>query len=146
MIVVHVIIIDQWNQTEGLYKMWVTGIYSHSIRVPVTSECHVQRVIFKTWTGTLANSADPDQMPQNAASDHGLHCLLTLQEVNPRSGPFSQPTLRDNRPTSAVSALILSWHNFATSLIKCQVKSGFTMHVNKTKFTLHIWIHPSKQQ
>ena len=24
-----------------------------------------------------ANSADPDHMPQNAASDQGLHCLLT---------------------------------------------------------------------
>ena len=25
-----------------------------------------------------ANSADPDQMPHNAASDQGLHCLLTV--------------------------------------------------------------------
>ena len=24
---------------------------------------------------TLANSVDPDQTPQNAASDQGLHCL-----------------------------------------------------------------------
>ena len=24
--------------------------------------------------GTLANSVDPDQTPQNAASDKGLHC------------------------------------------------------------------------
>ena len=62
---------------------------------------------------TLANSAVPDQTPQNAAaSDQGLHCLLELQEVQdqtvlrPRSGPFSQLTLRDNRPTSAVSILI----------------------------------------
>ena len=27
--------------------------------------------------GTYANSADPDQRPQSAASDQGLHCLLT---------------------------------------------------------------------
>ena len=27
--------------------------------------------------GTLANSADPDQRPQNTASHQGLHCLLT---------------------------------------------------------------------
>ena len=27
--------------------------------------------------GTYANSADPDQTPQDAASDQGLHCLLT---------------------------------------------------------------------
>ena len=30
----------------------------------------------KTLTAILANNADPDQTPQNAASDHGLHCLL----------------------------------------------------------------------
>ena len=41
----------------------------------------IKRVIGKTWTGTLANSADPDQTPQNAASDQGLLCLLTLQEL-----------------------------------------------------------------
>ena len=37
------ILIDQRNQT-------------------VTSECRVKRAICKTWTGTLANSADPDQI------------------------------------------------------------------------------------
>ena len=26
---------------------------------------------------TKANSGDPDQTPHNAASDQGLHCLLT---------------------------------------------------------------------
>ena len=45
------------------------------------SEGSVKRVICKSWTGTLANSADPDQMLQNAASDQGQHCLLELQEV-----------------------------------------------------------------
>ena len=44
----------------------------------------MKRVICKTWTGlsagTLANSAEPDQMPQNGAFDQGLHCLLKLQE------------------------------------------------------------------
>ena len=57
------------------------NIYSHTSLVAVISECRVKRVICKTWTGTLANSADPDQMPQNVASDQGLHCLLKLQEV-----------------------------------------------------------------
>ena len=87
--------------------------YSHA--VTITSECHVKRVICKTWTATLANSADQDQMLQNAASDQGLHYLLKIQEVKslnetvlrPCSGPFSQPTLRDNQPTSAVSTLIV---------------------------------------
>ena len=31
----------------------------------------------KTRFVTYANGADPVQMPQNAASDQGLHCLLT---------------------------------------------------------------------
>ena len=44
-------------------------------------ECSVKKIICKTLTGTLANSEDTDQMPQNEASDQGLHCLLKLQEV-----------------------------------------------------------------
>ena len=71
----------------------------------------------KTWTGTLgtlANSADPDQMLQNVASDQGLHCLLKLQEFKDQmkqsyvSFHDHFPSLHsDNRPTSAVSALII---------------------------------------
>ena len=38
-------------------------------------------IICKTWTRISANSADPDQTPQNVASDQSLHCLLKLQEV-----------------------------------------------------------------
>ena len=30
-------------------------------------------------TKSLANSVDPDQTPQNAASDQGLHCLPVIQ-------------------------------------------------------------------
>ena len=41
------------------------------------SEYSVTRFICKTWTGTLANSADSGQTPhKNAASDQGLQCLL----------------------------------------------------------------------
>ena len=29
----------------------------------------------------LANSVDPDQMPQNAESDQGLHCFPVIQQV-----------------------------------------------------------------
>ena len=32
------------------------------------------------YKGTLANSVDPDQTPQNAASDQGQHCLHNIQE------------------------------------------------------------------
>ena len=47
----------------------------------VTPEYRGKRVICKTWTRTLANSADSDQTLQNAASDQGLPGLLKLQEV-----------------------------------------------------------------
>ena len=47
----------------------------------MTSEFHVKRVISETWTGTLANNAEPDQTLQNVGSDQDLHCLLKLQEV-----------------------------------------------------------------
>ena len=56
-------------------------IHCHAILVAVTSECSVKSVIYKTYTGTLANSADSDQMPPNEVSDQGLHYLLKLQEV-----------------------------------------------------------------
>ena len=48
-------------------------------------------------------------MPQTAPSDQGLHRLLKLQESKLNESPFRTifpPALRDNRPTSAVSALI----------------------------------------
>ena len=68
-------------KTEHLYKIKVTVTYSHAVLVTVTSKCHVKRVICKTCTWTLANSADPDQMPQNVASDQGLHCCLYYKKL-----------------------------------------------------------------
>ena len=32
------------------------------------------------YTGTLANSEDPDEMHHNAAFHQGLHCLLRLKQ------------------------------------------------------------------
>ena len=75
------IIIDQRNQTASLYEIQVRVIYSRTIFATVMSECCVKRVISKTLTGTPENSADPEQMPQNVASEQGLHCLLKLQEI-----------------------------------------------------------------
>ena len=40
--------------------------FRRAVLVAVTSEGRVKKVICKTWTGTLANSAAPDQTPQNA--------------------------------------------------------------------------------
>ena len=40
-----------------------------------TDVLHLLILFSRPPKGTLANSADPDQTPQNAASDPGLHCL-----------------------------------------------------------------------
>ena len=53
--------------------------------------------------GWVANSVEPDQMPQHAASDLGLHCLLRLvfpnmQSKYPnliKSNPFRNPPRSD---------------------------------------------------
>ena len=40
----------------------------------------VKLALVLTWKpvkGSLADTADPDQMPHNVASDQGLQCLLT---------------------------------------------------------------------
>ena len=34
-----------------------------------------------TWTDVWANSINPDQMLQNAASDQGLHCFILFKQV-----------------------------------------------------------------
>ena len=80
----------------------------------MTSECSSKRVICKTWTGTLANGADLDQTlrPIRGYTVCLNYRKLRLNKtvVSPRSGPFSQSTLRDNQPNSAVSTLI-AFHN-----------------------------------
>ena len=73
---------------RALDEIQITLIYSRAILVAVTSVCNVKGVLCKTWTGTLANSADPDQMQQNAASNQGLYCLLKLLEVKSEMKQF----------------------------------------------------------
>ena len=112
-VVVHVIITDQWSQTKCLYEIQITVIYSSAILVTVMSECHVKRVICKTWTRTLANNADPDRscrMQQLIKV-----CTVCLNHRKPRvkvpiQDHFSQSTLRDIETTSAVSALFFLIH------------------------------------
>ena len=48
------------------------------------------------------------QTQLNAASNQGLRQWLNETVLDTRSGPFSQPTLKDDRPTSAVSVLIVA--------------------------------------
>ena len=48
--------------------------------------CWVLSVVaWRPLKGYLANSADPDQMPQNAASDQGLHFLQIVQPIFSRN-------------------------------------------------------------
>ena len=86
-------------------------IYSHAVLVTVTSECCETRVICKTSTGTWSNSADPDQIPQNAETEQAWHCLLKLQGQGLNEtvlSPHPEPSLHsDNRLINALSALII---------------------------------------
>ena len=107
------IIIDQWIQ--------MTVIDSYAILVAVMSECWVKRVICKTWTGlsagTMANSADPDQMPQNAASDQGLHALLKFKEVKWNSPKSSFRTIfLAYTQTSDPPVLSMLWYYLSVCL------------------------------
>ena len=58
--------------------LWMTNSFKYSILTHCSRE--------NPKMGTQANSADPDQTPHNAASDQGLHCLLTaifvLNQIN----------------------------------------------------------------
>ena len=86
-------------------EIQVRIIYSCAILVTVKSEW------VKTWTGTLANSADLDQTQRSAVSDQGLHCLLPIQEgkdsirtvLRPHSGRFSSLHPETFRVVSAQS-------------------------------------------
>ena len=76
---------------------------SNARRCDVRVLCKKQ-VICKSWTWTLASSADPEQTLQNM-SDQDVHCLLKLWKLrlnetvwSPRSGPFVHYTLRNNWP------------------------------------------------
>ena len=99
-----------------LHEIQVTVICSRTSLVGVMSESCIKRVICKTWTGlsagALANSADPDQMPQNEASDqdHGLHCLHNYSnlrvEWNSLKSPFR--SIFPNLHSETVDQLVLS--------------------------------------
>ena len=42
--------------------------------VKIKRPFYTSSYVYSCWK--MANSIDPDQTPQNAASDQGLHCLL----------------------------------------------------------------------
>ena len=73
-------------------------VRSREVRIPSRASI----VICKTWTGTLANSV----LSGSALFAEIQEVKDYMKVLNPRSGPFSQTTLRGNRATSAVSTLI----------------------------------------
>ena len=102
------IITGQWNQTARFYEIQGTVIYSRAILVAVTSECRVQARLEHCQTVQT-------QIRRRRTRRLIRACTVCLNYwkfrvkwkfLSPRSVTFSQPTLRGNRPTSAVSALI----------------------------------------
>ena len=64
-----------------------TNLISCRILIEIASKKKNFKILILThislayFRGKLANRADPDQTPQNAASDQGLHCLLTACSI-----------------------------------------------------------------
>ena len=79
----------------------------------------VKRVMCKSWTGlsagALTNNLDPDQTPQNAASDQCLHSLLKLQEVKSLV-PEHFPSIHTDAMDPEVLSVTLLFCSFALDL------------------------------
>ena len=54
-------------------KLPVIGIFDNGN--PPREKGILTHLSLASHKGTVANNVDPDQTPQNAASDQGLHCL-----------------------------------------------------------------------
>ena len=66
------------STTEPLRSLGVKFVSREYIFLPQIFRSLKLSVLF---CETSANSADPDQTPQNATSDQGLHCLLTEYSI-----------------------------------------------------------------
>ena len=81
----------KWNSLNsfGVHAVWTVSVYNFyepcfiqaNREIPdqtgMRSKYHVNP---KYLNGQVcANSVDPDQTPQNAASDQGLHCLPIIK-------------------------------------------------------------------
>ena len=65
--------------------MITTVFTKHEMGLFVSENFHIYE--------TQANSADPDQMPQNVVSDQGLHCLFN-KNLNKMKNTIQQPLKR----------------------------------------------------
>ena len=61
-----------------LANICTSALYFHFLSL--TDDDTLTRLSLASHKGSLANSVDPDQTPQNAASDQGLHCLQLIRE------------------------------------------------------------------
>ena len=111
----------------------------------------------RPFNGTLANSADPDQMPHNTASDQGLQCLLTTKLEEWKIQPCSLPKI-GNRPVlliRVVQAILLyglnklSFFCFQSHTRARGWRSHFHRHLNWSShlkcichliyYLIHVW-------
>ena len=114
-----------------------SAFYIHANLVTVISECRVKRVLCKTWTGTLANSAESHQTPQNAASDQSLQCLLKLQAV-PVEDQFN--SLVGYTRTIDTTVLSVLWFSATLpEILQVELRGLTTTDIIEVQWLEHIW-------
>ena len=74
----NIINLSSYENAQRVLKVKALLIRTHAMFLRREKNCHKNP---KYWDWQAwANSVDPDQMPQNAASGQGLHCLQLIQQ------------------------------------------------------------------
>ena len=96
--------------------MEVFELISESLRATKKSQRKpLTHFSLASYKGTLVNSVDPDQTPQNAASDQGQHCLHYSDNSLKYDNDTKQPDTADirNGPVQRVMVEESNRHKWA---------------------------------
>ena len=116
------------KSNRALNEIQVTFIHSRADLVALTSECGV-----KSLDWDIGKQCIPDQTPQNAASDQGLHCFLKLQDVKDKMKQFKIP-VQDHFPnlSKIIDLPVLSVLWFFYFVLIFAAASGLKMRAGRS--------------
>ena len=61
--------------------MLIGALFSHAFTdITICNRIYLTPLSLSSFCGTETNSADPDQTPQVAVSDLGMHCLVSINK------------------------------------------------------------------